>query len=117
MPVHGRRLAYLDSASTTLKPRAVIDAVVRVFTEQAGNVHRGVHALSEAATAAFDGARAAVARWIGAGGDEIVFTSGTTAAINLVVQAWGRAHVGAGDAVVVSALEHHANLVPWQVLC
>lgn len=117
VPVHGRRLAYLDSASTTLKPQVVIDAVVRVFTVEAGNVHRGVHALSEAATAAFDAARAAVARWIGGRTDEIVFTSGTTAAINLVAQAWGRGAIGPGDAVVVSALEHHANLVPWQVLC
>jgi cysteine desulfurase/selenocysteine lyase len=117
LPVHGRRLAYLDSASTTLKPRAVIDAVVRVFTHEAGNVHRGVHALSEAATAAFDAARAAVAAFLGGGEDEIVFTSGTTAAINLVAQSWGRGAVGPGDAIVVSALEHHANLVPWQVLC
>lgn len=115
-PVHGRRLAYLDSASTTLKPQAVIDAVVRVFTHEAGNVHRGVHALSEAATAAFDAARAEVAGFLGAAEDEIVFTSGTTAAINLVAQSWGRGAVGPGDNLVVSALEHHANLVPWQVL-
>ena len=116
-PVHGRRLAYLDSASTTLKPRAVIDAVVRVFTHEAGNVHRGDHALSEAATAAFDGARAEVATFLGAPADEVVFTRGTTEAINLVAQSWGRAHVGAGDVVVATALEHHSNLVPWQALC
>ncbi len=112
-----RRVAYLDSASTTLKPQAVIDAVVRVFTHEAGNVHRGVHALSEAATVAFDAARAAIAAWIGGGVDEIVLTRGTTEAINLVAHSWGRGAVGPGDAIVVTALEHHANLVPWQVLC
>ena len=115
--VHGHRLAYLDSASTSLKPRAVIDAVVRVFTHEAGNVHRGVHALSEAATEAFDAARDDIARFIGARSDEVVLTRGTTESINLVAQSWGRAHVGPGDVVVASALEHHSNLVPWQVLC
>jgi cysteine desulfurase/selenocysteine lyase len=115
--VHGRRLAYLDSASTSLKPRAVIDAVVRVFTHQAGNVHRGVHALSEAATEAYDAARDDIARFIGGRPDEVVLTSGTTAALNLVAHSWGRAHVGPGDAVIATALEHHSNLVPWQALC
>ena len=115
--VHGHRLAYLDSASTSLKPRAVIDAVVRVFTHEAGNVHRGVHALSEAATEAFDAARDDIARFIGARSDEVVLTRGTTESINLVAQSWGRAHVGPGDVVIASALEHHSNLVPWQVLC
>src|ERR1700755_5040 len=94
VPVHGRRLAYLDSASTALKPRAVIDAVVRVFTHQAGNVHRGVPAMSEAATEAFDLARDDIARCIAARPDEIVLTSGTTASINLVAHSWGRTHVG-----------------------
>ena len=117
LPVHGKRLAYLDNAATTLMARPVIDAVVRVATHLPGNVHRGVHALAEAAGAAFDGARATIARHLGARPDEVVLTSGTTASINLVAQAWGRAHVGPGDAVVVSALEHHANLVPWQALC
>src|SRR5581483_3658297 len=116
-PVHGRRLAYLDSASTSLKPQAVIDAVVHVFTHQAGNVHRGVHAMSEAATEAFDLARDEIARFIAARPDEIILTSGTTASINLVAHSWGRAHIGAGDVVIASALEHHSNLVPWQVLC
>jgi cysteine desulfurase / selenocysteine lyase len=115
--VHGRRLAYLDSASTSLKPRAVIDAVVRVFTHQAGNVHRAVHALSEAATEAFDLARADIAAFIGARSDEVVLTGGTTEAINLVAHGWGRGHVGPGDVVIATALEHHSNLVPWQVLC
>jgi len=116
-PVHGLRLAYLDSASTSLKPRAVIDAVVRVFTHQAGNVHRGVHALSEAATEAFDTAREQIARFLGGRADEIVLTRGTTESVNLVAQSWGRAHVGPGDVVIATALEHHSNLVPWQVLC
>ncbi len=114
---HGCRLAYLDSASTTLKPRVVIDAVTEVALAQAGNVHRAVHALAEAATEAFDGARLDVAALLGADADEIVFTSGTTAAINLVAQSWGRSQLGPGDAVVVSALEHHSNLVPWQLVC
>jgi cysteine desulfurase/selenocysteine lyase len=117
VPVHGRRLAYLDSASTSLKPRAVIDAAVRVFTHEAGNVHRGVHALSEAATEAFDLARAEIARFLGGRTDEVVLTRGTTEAINLVAYSWGRTHVGPGDVVIATALEHHSNLVPWQVLC
>lgn len=116
--VHGHRLAYLDSAATSLKPRAVIDAVTRVAVSQAGNVHRGVHALGEAATEAFDAVRPQVAAFLGAASpDEIIFTSGATAAINLVAQSYGRRFVQAGDAIVVSALEHHANLVPWQLLC
>lgn len=116
--VHGQRLVYLDSAATSLKPRPVIEAVERVAVEQAGNVHRGVHALGEAATEAFDAVRPQVAAFLGAAAaEEIVFTSGTTAAINLVAQSWGRRFVGAGDAIVVSELEHHANLVPWQLLC
>lgn len=116
-PVPGGRLVYLDSASTSLKPRAVIDAVVRVFTHQAGNVHRGVHAMSEAATEAFDGARDEIAHFLHTDVREIVLTSGTTAALNLIAHSWGRAHVGPGDAVIATALEHHSNLVPWQVLC
>lgn len=116
--VHGRRLAYLDSAATALQSAAVIAAVRKVAVEQAGNVHRGVHALAEAATEAFDAVRPQVARFLGASSeDEVVFTSGTTAAINLVAQAWGRTFVEAGEAICVSALEHHANLVPWQLLC
>jgi cysteine desulfurase / selenocysteine lyase len=115
--VHGRPLVYLDSASTSLKPRAVIDAIVQVMARDAGNVHRGVHALSEAATAAFDAARRDVAGFLGAAPDEIVFTRGTTESINLVAQSWGRGALGPGDAVVATALEHHSNLVPWQLAC
>lgn len=115
--VRGQRLAYLDNAATTLMAQPVIDAVARVATHLPGNVHRGVHALAEAADAAFEGARATIARHLRARPDEVVLTSGTTAAINLVAHAWGRANLGPGDAVVVSALEHHANLVPWQAVC
>jgi len=117
VPVHGRRFVYLDSASIAFKPQVVIDAVVRVFIHDAGNVHRGVHALSEAATEAFDAARAEIARFIGGQPDEIVLTGGTTEAVNLVAHSWGRAHVGPGDVVIATALEHHSNLVPWQGLC
>ncbi|MGE5187153.1 MAG: SufS family cysteine desulfurase [Acidobacteriota bacterium] len=115
--IHGHRLAYLDSAATSLKPQAVIDAVTHVATHDAGNPHRSVHALAEAAALACDGARADVAAWLGADPHEIVFTSGTTASLNLVAQAWGRANVGPGDAIVATELEHHSNLVPWQMLC
>jgi cysteine desulfurase / selenocysteine lyase len=115
--VHGRPLVYLDNASTTLKPRAVIDAVVQVMERDCGNVHRGVHALSEAATEAFDAARQEVARFVGAAADEIVFTRGTTESINLVAQAWARAALRPGDAIVTTALEHHSNLIPWQLAC
>jgi cysteine desulfurase / selenocysteine lyase len=115
--INAQRLVYLDNAATTLRPRAVIDAVTRVATEQAGNVHRSVHTLGAAATEAFDAVRPQVAEFLGAGTDEVIFTSGTTASINLVAQSWGRRFVQAGDVVLVSELEHHANLVPWQQLC
>jgi cysteine desulfurase/selenocysteine lyase len=116
--VHGRPLIYLDSASTAFKPRAVIAASVRAYERECANVHRGVHALSIAATDLHEGAREKVRRFLGAAeAGEIVFTSGTTASINLVAQSFGRAAVGPGDEVLVSTLEHHANLVPWQMLC
>ena len=115
--VRGRRLAYLDSAATALQPRAVIDAVARAAVDAAGSPDRGVHALAEAATGALADARAEIARAIGARSRDVVLTSGTTAAVNLVAQAWGRAHVGPGDTVIASELEHHSNLVPWQELC
>jgi len=98
-------------------PRAVIDAVAAAHVDAAGSPNRGVHALAEAATVALDAARADVARAIGAPSAEVVFTSGATAAVNLVAEAWGRAHVGPGDVVVATELEHHSNLVPWQQLC
>jgi cysteine desulfurase/selenocysteine lyase len=115
--VHGRPLAYLDGAATAQKPRAVIEAVTRYYERDNANVHRGVHALSERATAAFEGARATVARFLGAEPREVVFVRGTTEAINLVAQTFGRQRVGPGDEVVVTTLEHHSNIVPWQLLC
>jgi len=115
--VRGRPLVYLDNGSTTFKPRPVLDAVQRMLARESANVHRGVHALSEAATASYEGARAKMTAFLGARSGEIVFTRGTTEATNLVAQAWGRATVTAGDTIVVSEMEHHSNLVPWQMLC
>ena len=116
--VRGKPLVYLDNAATTQKPRRVIDAVSGYYASGNANIHRGVHYLSERATGAFEAARATVARFVGAASPgEIVFTSGTTAAINLVAQSWGRATLRPGDEVLVTAMEHHSNLVPWQMLC
>ncbi len=115
--VHGRRLVYLDSAATALKPRVVIDAVVATYTRDAGNVGRGVHQLAERATLAFDGARADVAAFLGTAADQVVFTAGATDALNGVARGWAAPRLAAGDRVIVSALEHHANLVPWQMVC
>jgi cysteine desulfurase/selenocysteine lyase len=116
--VHGKPLVYLDSAATSQKPRAVIDAVSRFYAEDNANVHRGVHALSERATAQLEGAREKVRRFLGAAhAHEIVFVRGVTEAVNLVAQTFGRARLRKGDEIVVTALEHHSNLVPWQLLC
>lgn len=115
--VHGRPLVYLDNGATTQKPQAVIDRIVRYYTRENANVHRGVHALSQTATDAMEAARARIAAYVGADAREIVFTRGTTEAVNLVADAWGRAHVGAGDMVVTTMDAHHANFVPWQQLC
>ena len=116
--VRGRPLVYLDNGATTQKPRAVIDATVAYYERDNANVHRGVHLLSQRATAAFEGAREKVARFLGAASArEIVFTRGTTEAINLVAWSFGRTHVGAGDEVLITAMEHHSNIVPWQMLC
>ena len=116
--VHGKPLVYLDNAATTQKPRQVIDRIVRYYTEENSNVHRGVHYLSEVATAAYEGARTTVKRFINARDEkEIVFTRGTTEAINLVASAWGRRNVGRDDEVLITAIEHHSNIVPWQMLC
>ena len=116
--VHGKPLVYFDNAATTQKPRAVIDAVSRYYTEDNANVHRGVHALSERATAAYESARCKVQRFLNAGDPrEIVFVRGATEAINLVAQSYGTTHLRAGDEIIISAMEHHANIVPWQMLC
>jgi cysteine desulfurase/selenocysteine lyase len=116
--VRGKPLVYLDSAATAHKPQAVVDAVARFYLEDNANVHRGVHALSERATAAFEAARAKVAGFIGAADPrEVIFVRGTTEAVNLVAQTFGRTRVGAGDEVLVTEMEHHSNIVPWQMLC
>lgn len=116
--VRGRPLVYLDSAATTQKPQAVIDALVRYYTHDNANVHRGVHALSERATQAYEGARERVRRFINARDTkEIIFVRGCTEAINLVAQTFGRSNVGPGDEVLITAMEHHSDIVPWQMLC
>ncbi|MGE0041303.1 MAG: SufS family cysteine desulfurase [Vicinamibacterales bacterium] len=114
--VHGRPLVYLDNAATTQKPRAVLDAIRQYYERDNANVHRGVHALSQRATAGFEGARESLARFLGAAeAREIIFTRNATEAINLVAQAWGRANLRPGDEVLITAMEHHSNIVPWQM--
>jgi cysteine desulfurase/selenocysteine lyase len=116
--VHGKPLVYLDNAATTQKPRVVIDALSAYYTRDNANVHRGVHLLSERATDAYEGARRRIQRHLNAASPrEIVFVRQATEAINLVTATFGRAVVGAGDEIVISAIEHHANIVPWQMLC
>jgi len=116
-PVRGRSLAYLDNAATSLKPQCVIDSVVETFSRHSANIHRGVHWLSQQATERYEGARDTVQKFLGAADrSEIIFVRGATEAINLVAQSWGGVHLKAGDEVVISELEHHANIVPWQML-
>jgi cysteine desulfurase/selenocysteine lyase len=113
---HGKPLVYLDSAATAQKPRAVIDAVTRYYEHDNANVHRGVYALAERSTALFDAARGKVARWIGADPREVIFVRGTTEGVNLVAQTFGRANVGPDDEILLTEMEHHSNIVPWQML-
>jgi cysteine desulfurase/selenocysteine lyase len=114
---NGRQLAYLDTAATALKPTVVADAVSGYMTRYSANVHRGIYAIGEEATAAYEGARAKIARFIGApDAREIVMVRNATEAINLVAATWGRTHIGAADTIVLTELEHHSNLVPWQML-
>jgi cysteine desulfurase/selenocysteine lyase len=116
--VHGKPLVYFDNGATSQKPRSVIDAVARYYAAENSNIHRGVHSLSERATAAYEAARDKVRRFVNARSDkEIIYVRGTTEAINLVAQSYGRAFLKAGDEIVVSAMEHHSNIVPWQMLC
>jgi cysteine desulfurase / selenocysteine lyase len=116
--VRGKRLVYLDNAATTQKPQQVIDRLVRYYSEENSNVHRGVHYLSEVATLEYENARVTVQRFLNARSEkEIVFTRGTTESINLVSHTWGRVNVKEGDEILISALEHHSNIVPWQMLC
>lgn len=116
--VRNKPLVYLDNAATTQKPQAVIDAVEHYYRFDNANVHRGVHTLSERATAAYEGAREKVRAFLNARSTrEIVFTRGTTEAINLVAASWGRANVRAGDEILITEMEHHSDIVPWQMLC
>jgi cysteine desulfurase/selenocysteine lyase len=116
--VHGRPLVYLDNAATTQKPREVIERVERYYREENANVHRGVHALAERATEAYERSRATLARFLNAADPrEIVFVRGTTEAINLVARSFARPRIRAGEEIAVTVMEHHSNIVPWQMLC
>jgi len=116
--VHDLPLVYLDNAATTQKPRAVIDAISNYYLSYNANIHRGVHQLSQSATDAYEAARKGVQTFLNAeDAKEIIFVRGATEAINLVAQTYGRQHVNAGDEIVVTAMEHHSNIVPWQMLC
>jgi cysteine desulfurase / selenocysteine lyase len=116
--INGKELVYLDNAATSQKPRAVIDAITRYYEQINANIHRGVHTLSVRATEAHDTARLTVKRFLNAADTrEVIFVRGATEAINLVAQTYGRQHVGAGDEVLITAMEHHSNIVPWQILC
>ena len=116
-PMRGKPLVFLDSAASAQKPQAVIDAISKTYDTDYANVHRAVYELSERATAAYEGARAKVARYINAKSpQEVIYVRGTTEAINLVAQSWGRANLKAGDEVLITAMEHHSNIVPWQML-
>ncbi|MDX3893318.1 cysteine desulfurase [Pusillimonas sp.] len=117
-PVHGKRLTYLDNGATTQKPLSVIQAESRFYEQSNANIHRGVHWLSQHATDLYEAGRVTVRDFLNASrDDEIVFTRGTTESINLVAQSWGRANLQAGDEILITAMEHHSNIVPWQLLC
>jgi len=116
--VHGKPLVYLDNAATTQKPQVVIDTIVHYYLSENSNVHRGVHFLSDVATQAYETARTRVRQFLNAAHDrEIIFTRGTTEGINLVAASYGRSRIKAGDEILISAMEHHSNIVPWQMVC
>ena len=116
--VNGRPLVYLDNAATTQKPRVVIDALTRYYQQDNANIHRGIHTLAERATAAFEETRQAVHQFINSNEpEEVVFTKGTTDGINMIAATFGRANIGEGDEIIISGMEHHSNIVPWQMLC
>ena len=116
--VRGNKLVYLDNAATSQKPQVVLDTIARYYEQENANIHRGVHFLSELATSEHDRARKVVQQFINAKhAHEIVFVRGTTEAINLIAQTYGRKHLGSGDEVLITAMEHHSNIVPWQLLC
>jgi cysteine desulfurase/selenocysteine lyase len=116
--VYGKPLVYLDNAATTQKPQAVVDALIRYYTEDNSNIHRGVHALSMRATDAYESVRETVRSFVGAADkNEIVFVRGATEGINLVAATYGATNIGEGDEVVITNMEHHSNIVPWQIIC
>ncbi len=116
--INGKQLVYFDNAATTQKPSAVIDALVHYYQTDNANIHRGIHTLAERATRDFEATREAVRAFLGAAStEEIIFTSGTTQGINLVASTFGRKFIGEGDEIIISGLEHHSNIVPWQMLC
>ncbi|MDP4222671.1 MAG: aminotransferase class V-fold PLP-dependent enzyme, partial [Bacteroidota bacterium] len=116
--VYGRPLIYFDNGATTQKPFCVLDIIKEVYTSYNGNIHRGVHAMSDKTSEAYENAREKVRAFINAGKrEEIVFTSGTTGSINTIAFSFGEKYIKAGDEIIISALEHHANIVPWQMLC
>ncbi len=116
--VKGKPLVYFDNAATSQKPQAVIDTISNYYSFYNANIHRGIHSLAEEATAAFENTRLTVQEFLGAASsEEIIFTRGTTESINLVSQTWGRQNVRKGDEILISAMEHHSNIVPWQILC
>jgi len=116
--VNNKTLVYLDNAATAQKPQSVIDALSDYYSNYNANIHRGIHSLAEEATAAYEATRVTVQKFIGAASsDEIIFTRGTTEGINLVAYTWGRQNINAGDEIIISEMEHHSNIVPWQILC
>ena len=116
--VNGKKLVYFDNAATTQKPQNVIDAIANYYAEYNANIHRGLHSLAEKATAAYENTRKVIQEFINAGeSDEVIFTSGTTESINLVANGYGRKFLEQGDRVIISELEHHSNIVPWQLIC
>src|SRR4028119_158219 len=116
--IKGKPLIYFDNAATTQKPQVVIDALVNYYTGYNANIHRGIHTLAEEATAAFEATRDAARDYINAESrEQIIFTKGTTEGINLVALTWGRQNINAGDEVIITAMEHHSNIVPWYMLC
>jgi cysteine desulfurase/selenocysteine lyase len=115
--IRGHKLVYLDSTATSQKPEVVIEALSHFYRTSNANVHRGVYSLSEESTAAYESTREKVARFIGAGTEQIVFTRNTTEALNLVAYTWGRANLNQGDEVLITLMEHHSNIVPWQIVC
>ena len=116
--MHGKPLVYLDNAATSQKPQAVIDALLHFYSQYSANIHRGVYLLSERSTQAYEDARVKLQRFMNAAEPrEIVYVRGSTEGINLVAQTYGRQHIGAGDEILITAMEHHSNIVPWQMLC